>query len=59
MRLWFRRHKANDGQARGQGKKKQSRPNRRSKPPTHDPIKNWETPDQAFLRQAGDPFDDG
>jgi hypothetical protein len=20
-----------------------------------DPIKNWETPDQAFLRQAGDP----
>jgi hypothetical protein len=33
------------------------RPKRSAEPPGKDPIKNWETPDQQFLRQAGDPFD--
>jgi hypothetical protein len=65
MRLWFRRKKRNgDPQhpGRKQAKKTKGRPQgvrRRREPPAGDPIKNWETPEQAFLRQAGDPFIDG
>jgi hypothetical protein len=64
MRLWFRRNKRNgDAQhpSRRQASKAKARPHdaKRSEPPARDPIKDWETPDQAFLRQAGDPFIDG
>ena len=31
-------------------------PKQHSGPPSDDPIKNWESADQAFLRQSGDPF---
>ena len=60
MRLWFKRTKADArGSARDQVRKARGRPPRQkhSGPPTDDPIKNWESSDQAFLRQAGDPFD--
>lgn len=43
------------GKARGGRPRAKQRP----EPPTGDPIKNWESPDQQFLRQAGDPFIDG
>jgi hypothetical protein len=64
MRLWFRRRdrKARADaprSARGQlGKARgvRPRPKRDHSPPPDDPIKNWESQDQAFLRQAGDPF---
>jgi len=65
MRLWFRRNKRHgDPQppSRKQATKAKARPRnvkQRPQPPAGDPIKNWETPDQAFLRQAGDPFIDG
>lgn len=63
MRLWFRRNKGDDDRARvtrealRKERRKQARQGRRPDAPDDDPIKNWETPDQAFLRQAGDPFD--
>ena len=64
MRLWFRRKRNGDPQppSRKQAPKAKARPHNvkhRYEPPDGDPIKNWETPDQAFLRQAGDPFLDG
>jgi hypothetical protein len=65
MRLWFRRSKGTDDRARmtrealKKQRRKQSRQGSRSDASVDDPIKNWETPDQAFLRQAGDPFIDG
>jgi hypothetical protein len=65
MRLWFRRNKRDGDPPRGsrqQTKKAKGRPPGRRQPPeppSDDPIKNWETRDQAFLRQAGDPFLDG
>jgi hypothetical protein len=66
MRLWFRRRKrtANDlGSAREQRLRKARgvppRGKKRASAASDDPIKNWESRDQAFLRQAGDPFLDG
>jgi hypothetical protein len=60
MRLWFPRRAAKNESAREQvraARGKQARRRQRSGPPSDDPIKNWESGDQAFLRQAGDPFD--
>jgi hypothetical protein len=60
MRLWFSRRAAENESAREQVRKARGKPTRRkqrSGPPSDDPIKNWESGDQAFLRQAGDPFD--
>lgn len=65
MRLWFGRGKR---KARGEAPRSareqvrkarggRPRPKRDSGIPSDDPIKNWETRDQAFLRQSGDPFD--
>jgi hypothetical protein len=65
MRFWFgrRNRKAKADKARsghsGRGTKGSGRPSRAAEPPDDDPIKNWETRDQQFLRQAGDPFLDG
>jgi hypothetical protein len=65
MRLWFRRRDDKAGKQRStreKGKKDRSAPSPskgRHGPPQDDPIKNWETADQSFLRQAGDPFLDG
>jgi hypothetical protein len=60
MGLWFSRRAAKSDSARERvraARGKQSRGKKRSGPPSDDPIKNWESGDQAFLRQAGDPFD--
>lgn len=63
MRTWFRRNKRGADPhrpGRKQAKQEKAQPQgtrRLPEPPAGDPIKNWETPDQAFLRQAGDPFD--
>jgi hypothetical protein len=65
MRLWFNRRKRTagadaPGSARGRLRAAhgaRSHPKRHFGPPPEDPIKNWESQDQAFLRQAGDPFD--
>jgi hypothetical protein len=46
-------------QQRGKAQSERSHPKRHAEPPAGDPIKNWESPDQQFLRQAGDPFLDG
>jgi hypothetical protein len=62
MRLWFRRKKTKRDLLPGQRKQageKALRARRRTGRPNDDPIKNWESQDQAFLRQAGDPFLDG
>jgi hypothetical protein len=65
MRFWFsRRDRKADkvGSARKQRKEARgarARNEERSGPPQDDPIKNWETADQKFLREAGDPFLDG
>jgi hypothetical protein len=67
MKLWFHRRERTakaDAQrvARKQLKKARggsARPKSHSSTPPADPIKNWESPDQQFLRQAGDPFLDG
>jgi hypothetical protein len=34
-------------------------PKPHSAPPEHDPIRDWETPEQRFLAGNGDPFLDG
>lgn len=63
MRFWFRRSKPSKAsnaaarKPREAGTAKHPRPRQRRRPADDDPIKNWETNDQAFLRQAGDPFD--
>ena len=60
MRLWFSRRAAKNESARAQVRQARGTPARAKKragPPADDPIKNWESGDQAFLRQAGDPFD--
>ncbi len=44
---------------RGKAQARRSRPRRDAEARAGDPIKNWETPEQQFLRQAGDPFLDG
>jgi hypothetical protein len=65
MRLWFSRRERKADRprtARAQVRKARSdhpRPNGHPGPPPDDPIKNWESADQSFLRQAGDPFLDG
>jgi hypothetical protein len=67
MKLWFRRHKRTareDAQRVTRKQLKKARggaahPKARSSAPPEDPIKNWESADQQFLRQAGDPFLDG
>ena len=64
MKLWFSRRdrKAAPQSARDQLRKARGgrpRGKKASGPPPDDPIKNWETRDQAFLRQSGDPFLDG
>jgi hypothetical protein len=64
MRLWLRFRRKADSQraARQQGTKARSgkpHPRRNRGPLPDDPIKNWESADQTFLRQAGDPFLDG
>jgi hypothetical protein len=46
-------------QQRGKAHGGRSHPRRHAEPPDGDPIKNWESPEQQFLRQAGDPFLDG
>ncbi len=60
MRLWFSRRATRDESAREQVRRARGKlpsGKKRPGPPSDDPIKNWETSDQAFLRQAGDPFD--
>jgi hypothetical protein len=59
MRFWFKRADKDDRAHTQKKRHKNQRPGprRRTGPPDDDPIKNWETQDQAFLRQAGDPFD--
>ena len=66
MRLWFRRRERKADRprpAREQVRDARSaahqRTKRQSGPPPDDPIKNWESAEQSFLRQAGDPFLDG
>jgi hypothetical protein len=65
MRLWFRRreHKADalrpEREQVRRARSDRSHPKGHSGPPLDDPIKNWESADQSFLRQAGDPFLDG
>lgn len=63
MSFWFSRHEREaDGPrpAHEQGIRDncsaRQRPKRHSGPAPDDPIKNWETVDQSFLRQAGDPL---
>ena len=62
MRLWFSRRKPKPG-ASGSARQRLAkarggspRTEKRAGPPPSDPIKNWESQDQAFLRQSGDPF---
>jgi hypothetical protein len=43
---------------RGRAQGRRSRPTH-AEARTGDPIRDWETPEQQFLRQAGDPFLDG
>jgi hypothetical protein len=65
MRLWFsrRERKANRPRPAGEqvrdARSARHRPKQHAGPPPDDPIKNWESADQSFLRQAGDPFLDG
>jgi hypothetical protein len=65
MRFWFSRRERKSEEprpAREQVRKTgraRPRPRRPSGPPADDPIKNWESEEQSFLRQAGDPFLDG
>jgi hypothetical protein len=64
MRLWFSRHKPKADPPRSaseQLRKARGLPPRVRKHPdlSDDPIRNWETSDQAFLRQSGDPSLDG
>jgi hypothetical protein len=65
MRLWFRRREHNPDAPRPKREQvrrprdDRSHPKRHSAPPQDDPIKNWESEEQRFLRQAGDPFLDG
>jgi hypothetical protein len=65
MRLWFGRRERKADRPRPAGEQvkeaRSARPRlkRHSGPPPDDPIKNWESTDQSFLRQAGDPFLDG
>ena len=65
MRFWFkRRGKSDPSQSSARrrsrtGGKGSSSPKRESGPPGHDPIRDWESPEQRFLREAGDPFLDG
>ena len=60
MRLWFRRNKHDDDPPRASRQQTDEANDRpQAEPPSDDPIKNWETPEQAFLRQSGDPFLDG
>jgi hypothetical protein len=65
MRLWFRRRERKGGKPRSAREQVRNahggspHPKRHNGPPRDDPIKNWESPDQSFLREAGDPFLDG
>jgi hypothetical protein len=61
MRLWFSRRKPK-ADASGSARQRlaaarggPARVKKRSGPPPADPFKNWESEDQAFLRQSGDP----
>jgi hypothetical protein len=65
MRLWPRRreHKPDPRPSKREQASRAhnagSHPKGHSGPPSDDPIKNWESEQQKFLRQAGDPFLDG